>query len=198
MENKLQLYESKKQQLNKLALDGKYGTKKFKELNKEVQDLAIEINKENHCYYDNETWITKFDLSNIKLTGNELTDYIANELNKLNGVVLARQIDNGKVNYSVSVITPYYVYHYKLYRGYNNIVNLESNNFGSRGNKTYTNKKIPVKHIAELEYSDWCGFKIEEHPYILPKNNSDDFKLKEYVYVASTQTDPFKKEGGHH
>ena len=193
MENKLQLYETKQRQSCELGLAGKYGTKKFKELNKEVQDLAIEINKENHCYYDNETWITKFNLSNDKLTGNELTDYIANELNKLNGVVLEKQIDNGKVNYSVAVITPYYVYHYKLYRGYNNIVNLESNNFGVRGNKTYTNKKVPVKHIAELQYSDWCEFKIEEHPYILPKNDTDKFELVKYEYEESTQVNPFNE-----
>ena len=160
---KLELYESKKKNICEYGLSKECSMTKSNKLLRELESLAIEINKENNCYYDNETWITKFTLSNENLTGNELTDCIANEFNKMNGVVLERNVENGKVNYFVSVITPYYIYHYTLYRGYNNIVKLEpSKNFINGSNKSYTRKIVPVKHIAELIYSESCNFDIEK------------------------------------
>ena len=153
---KLEQYELKYKELCKCK-----STKKCYKIIKELKKIAIEINKENNCYYDNENWITEFVLTNDKLTGNELTDYIANELNKLNGVMLERHIEDGKINYSVSVVTPYKVYHYTLYRGYDNVCNLKPNKFCSDGtNKSFTTDTIVKEHICELVFAN-CS-KLEE------------------------------------
>lgn len=158
---KLELYKIKEKQFYEFGESDKYTPKGLSKLMRELENLAVEINKENNCYYDNETWLTRLEFSNKNLTGNELTDYIANEMNKMNGVVLERNIENGKVNYLVEVITPYYVYHYKLYRGYNGVVNLVQDKFPNGSNKTYTRKIIPTNHISELIYEDLSLSDIE-------------------------------------
>ena len=146
---KIEQYKAKENEICEYGLTTKeWNSKKFNKMVRELQALAIEINKENNCYYDNETWITKLNIFyHPTLTGNDLTDYIANELNKLNGVVVERQmIDDSAVNYIVYVVTPYTIYSYRLSRGYGHQAS-----FGATG-KSYSNKIVVTEHICELVF----------------------------------------------
>ena len=95
-------------ELEKMCEARKFNSYKFKAKIKEWQHNVIEINKLNNCYWDRKDWI--FDAMNEispreDLTGNALTNYYANELNKLNGVMLERkQVDAETINYLISVI----------------------------------------------------------------------------------------------
>lgn len=183
---KLEQYELKYKELCECK-----STRKYYKIVKELKALAIAINKENNCYYDCENWITEFVLANDKLTGNELTDYIANELNKLNGVMLERHIEDGKVNYSVSVVTPYKVYSYTLYRGYDNVCNLKPYKFDDGTNKTFTTDAIVEEHICELVFAN-CSklekLRTEYNRNILSKNkNNKPFELVKYEQKQEEQ-----------
>ena len=197
---KLEQYQIKDQEFWKYIKSDKCNSYKLNKLIKELKALAIAINKENNCYYDNEHWITEFVLTNDKLTGNELTDYIANELNKLNGVMLERHIEDGKVNYSVSVVTPYKVYHYTLYRGYDNVCNLKPNKFVDGTNKSFTTDVVVKEHICELVFANSSSLeelRTEYNRNILSKNkNSKPCELVKYEQeeIITTPVDEVLEE----
>ena len=106
-------------------------------------------------------------MNNINIA---ILERCANELNKLNGVMLEKEMNGDKVNYIVYVITPYNVYEYILYRGYNNQVNLERYEVCGT-NKTFTRKGIVVKeHICELVFTATLNELITKYDrYILEK-----------------------------
>lgn len=166
----LELYEAKHEEFLKYADKKNFSYKKLIQMQKTLETLAIEVNKENHCYYDNETWITNLNIFNHPtLTGNDLTNYVANELNKLNGVMLEKELNGDKVNYIVYVITPYTIYHYILYRGYNGQVNFEC--FEICGTHKSKSRKVIVKeHICELVFTATLNELITKYDrYILEK-----------------------------
>lgn len=166
----LELYEAKHEEFLKYASREKVSYKKLIQMQKTLETLAIEINKENHCYYDNETWITNLNIfHHPTLTGNDLTNYVANELNKLNGVMLEKELNGDKVNYIVYVITPYNVYEYILYRGYNGQVNFER--FKTCGTHKHKSRQVVVKeHICELVFTKNLKELLQKYDrYILEK-----------------------------
>lgn len=173
---KLEQYQAKENEICEYGLaTRKWNSQKFNKMVRELQSLAIEINKENNCYYDNETWITKLNIFyHPNLTGNDLTDYIANELNKLNGVVVERQIiDNSAINYIIYVVTPYTIYSYRLSRGYGHQAS-----FGATG-KSYSNKIVVTEHICELVYADHPSLETLRNEFkidILTKDKNAKFE----------------------
>lgn len=98
-------------------------TKQFTKLIKQIDALTIEYNKSVNAYWHYENWIKYYYEQIIynapdHLKGNDLTNYVANELNKLDGVLLERYYQDEAVNYNISVVTPYLIYYYSLRRGY--------------------------------------------------------------------------------
>lgn len=184
---KLEQYKIKDQEFWKYVKSDKCNSRRLDKMIKELESLAIEINKENNCYYDNETWITKLNIFNHPtLTGNELTNYIANELNKLNGVILEKEVEDDKVNYIVYVITPYYIYHYKLYRGYNNQVNFTPYKFSNETNKSYSHKIVVENdNLIELIF----GKNIIKRNFLLKDKNAK-FELNNNVIEEEVYVDP--------
>jgi hypothetical protein len=168
----LELYELKHNEFLDYVKQDNVNVRKMNKMLKTLHALAIEVNKENHCYYDNETWITNLNIFNHPtLTGNDLTNYVANELNKLNGVMLEKQMNGNKVNYIVYVVTPYNVYHYILYCAYNNKVNIES--YKCDGTNKSTTRKVVVKeHICELVFTSNLKELLQKYDrYILEKGD---------------------------
>lgn len=149
-------------ELQDLYQKGEYKTKRFKALQKEVSDLTIEYNKANNCYYREAKWITTLEkaiqhevlLKNPKLTGNNLIDAVANELNKVAGVMLQRNEKNNTINYSVDIVTPYKIYNFTLSRGYDNNCNLEKYKFDNGDNKCTANIVPFEHHICEIVYGN--------------------------------------------
>ena len=148
------LYTTKENEILKIFEAKDYSSKKAKKLIKEMENIAIEINKINHCYWDKECWV--YDIfkkipARKDLTGNALTNYYAEELNKLNGV-LVEKIDNecGRTNYRIDVVTPYAIYSYFLSRGYGHCCS-----FGKVGDRKAKSYIIVCKnHICELVYGN--------------------------------------------
>lgn len=146
------------EQLNKQIIENIINNRKYYKLLKEYNELVIEYNKLNNVYWNYDFWITDI-FNNIVnkaegLTGNDLTNYVANELNKLNGVMLEKIIDNGKINYSVEVITPYTIYHYILYRGYDEYVSLKADKYSDGTNKSRTSIHPVKNHICEIAFAE--------------------------------------------
>jgi hypothetical protein len=166
----LELYELKHNEFLDYVKQDNVNVRKMNKMQKTLHALAIEINKENHCYYDNEVWITNLNIfHHPTLTGNELTIYVANELNKLNGVMLEKEMNGNNVNYIVYVITPYSVYEYILYRGYNNQVNFEP--YKICGTHKHKSRQVIVKeHICELVFTKNLKELLQKYDrYILEK-----------------------------
>ncbi len=133
-------------------------SKKFKELNHEVNSLTYKYNKENKVYWDYpgewiEDKLREIEKRNLLgLTGNKLTEFVAMELNKLNGLVLEEIWINGALNYNLYLVTTYTIYHYKLFRAYNNKCSIEPLKFDNDGtNKSRVSFK-PATHPIELIY----------------------------------------------
>lgn len=167
---KLEQYELKDKAFWEYVKSDKCSSRKMDKMIKELHALAVEINKENHCYYDNETWITNLNIfHHPTLTGNDLTNYVANELNKLNGVMLEKELNGDKVNYIVYVITPYNIYEYILYRGYNGQVNFEP--YKICGTHKRKSRQVIVKeHICELVFTKNLKELLQKYDrYILEK-----------------------------
>jgi hypothetical protein len=138
----------------------------------ELNNLYKEINKANNIYYHEDKWNNDYcsdiispklqqmrDQEGKYLTGEKLIDYVVNELNKLDGVVV--RLDHCKEtdvdykgnkyrinthNYTIYVITVNKIYEYDIKRGYNGCFTLDP-----RGNH-WTNQKLVYKHICELLY----------------------------------------------
>ena len=90
--------------------------------------------------------------------------------------MLERYIEDEKVNYCVSVVTPYKIYHYKLYRGYDNVCALKPWKFGNDNtNKSIANKVIVKEHICELVFANQSSLETLRNEYnrnILSKNKN--------------------------
>lgn len=133
-------------------------TKKFKELNHEVNSLTYKYNKENKVYWDYQGQWIHDKLKEIRervpknLTGNAITKFVAMELNKLNGLVLEEIWVNGALNYSIALVTPYTIYHYNLLRGYDYYCNLEQAKFANDGTNKSKVAFKPATHPVELVY----------------------------------------------
>ena len=127
-----------------------WSNKKDFSLRKNISDLVIELNKANNLYYHENKWIydyCKDYINNLNLTGEKLIDYVANELNKLAGVVVYK-IDNDKLhNYEITLITPYKTYSYYLNRGYAYQYRIVPNGQGKAN--IY---RLVQKHPCELLY----------------------------------------------
>ena len=139
-----------------------YYTKECQEKIKEVNQLTIEYNKQNNVYYTNETWI--YDVINdilkvSNVTGNELLEEVANQLNKMNGVLLEEHYEKNQKNYIIYVVTPYTTYMYQIFRGYNGYcttVPFKPDNFTNK----FKTKLDAVSSTIELFYKN--GFEEAE------------------------------------
>lgn len=139
-----------------ILLDKKEVGRKFDKVHKEYEDYIIEYNKQNNVYYHEEKWV--YDVvqkiisevaSTTDLKGNDLTKEVAMRLNKVDGIALEEKKSDGKLNYSVCIITPYSIYHYWLSRGYGRNCSFDkAYNFKSKAAKI-----IPSEHIIELVYN---------------------------------------------
>lgn len=156
--------------------DGKFSMAKAKKLWLELNNLYKEINQANNIYYHENKWINDYcndiicpKLGQLNLTGEKLIDFVVNELNKLDGIVI-REIKDKETytdykgnayrtnlhNYSVYIITPSKIYEYYLNRGYAGQFRLEP-----KGNQ-WTCNKFVNKHICELLYD---GINLDESIY---------------------------------
>ena len=142
--------------------NGKYSPAKAKKMWVELNNLYKEINKANNIYYHEDKWIDDYcsdTFKNLGLTGEKLVDYVINELNKLDGVVVRLYHDKETYtdykgnkyrsnvhNYTIYVITPTKTYEYNIKRGYNGYFTLDPKG------PQWTNQKLVYKHICELLY----------------------------------------------
>lgn len=166
--------------INESKYKGKdfFKSKYFKETKSVLNKLIYEYNKNNNCYWDYADFIyDKFD--SIKnqlpenLTGNDITEYVANALNKLHGVVVEKKYADSTLNYDINVVTSYNVYHYRLFRGYNNTCSLK-----------------PCKTLGSDNNRSQVAFKIANHPVELIYNidQEDIVKYGSYInYFKETQ-----------
>ena len=135
-----------------------FKSKYFKETKSILNKLIYEYNRNNNCYWDYADFIyDKFDAIKNQLPenlkGNAITEYIANNLNKLHGVVVEKKYINSTLNYDISVVSTYTVYHYTLFRGYNDTCSLKPcKALGSDSNKSQVAFKI-ANHPVELIYN---------------------------------------------
>ena len=150
--------------------NGKYSYKKAKAMWMELNNLYKEINKANNIYYHESKWIDEYcrDIFNTSsgLTGEKLIDYVANTLNKVDGIVVRlindkdiyknRQYYNNLHNYEIFVITANKTYSYYINRGYAGQFTLKPNG------QNWTNNKFVYKHLCELLYD---GINYTEDTY---------------------------------
>lgn len=180
----LELIRKNEKELNNLYRDALanrknvFKLKKFKELNNLLEELCYQYNCLLGAYWDKENWVYDYYVEILNnapehFKGNDLTDYVANELNKFNGVVVEKHYYDDTHNYTIYVVTRYSVYSYGLTRGYGKQCGWRTNG------KTKTSKGIIEKNYWEILFSLFPSY--EEDKEIKEQYNGD-----RYAYYQDT------------
>lgn len=151
-------------------------TKTYKELDSTIKELSYQYNCLLGAYWNKEKWVYDYyceilDNAPTTLKGNELTEFVANELNKLDGVIIEKFEDEDTTHYTINVCTRYYIYSYGLTRGYGKQCGF------SKGAKIKAMQKRIENNYWELMF-DLKDLSVEEMQEIIKKYN---YKANQYI-----------------